>query len=104
MSRLLSLLGYEVSVAEDGMQALTSYQSEPVDLVLLDLNMPVKDGWETRTEIRQHDPNAKVIAMTGSMSHKRESTLCLGAYDLLRKPIEANVLQSAIEETLAQPV
>ena len=107
MCRLLATLGYETRAAADGKQGLKAYQAAPTDIVLLDIFMPVKDGLETVTDLMQHDPRAKVIAMTGGWGHTNfnvlEPALLLGARKILHKPIAADVLQSAIEELLALP-
>ena len=105
MNRLLSSLGHIVSEAENGKQGLKVYQSEPAEIVLLDIFMPVKDGLETLGELLLHDPKARVIAITGGGAYKNfdlmEPALLMGASKILHKPIDVLVLQSAIEEALA---
>ena len=91
----------------DGCEGLQSYLSDPADVVLLDIYMPVMDGLETIHALLLHDPKAKVIAMTGgwrlSKSDVLEPALLMGARKILHKPIDAGALQSAIEELLAMP-
>ena len=107
MCHLLSSLGYAGNEAADGKQGLKSYQSDPTDIVLLDIYMPVMDGIETLDQLLRHDPKAKVIAMTGgwnlSKSAVLEPALLMGARKTLHKPITKGMLQTAIEELLAMP-
>ena len=65
LCQLLTSLGYKVSEAENGEQGLKAYQVEPANIVLLDMFMPVKDGFETMRDLLRYDPNVRVIAMTG---------------------------------------
>ncbi len=105
--RLLSSLGYEVSAVADGKQGLKAYRSDPADIVLLDMYMPVMDGLETVTAVMRHDPKARVIAMTGGWKNTNfnvlEPALLMGARKILNKPIDAVVLKATIEEVLAMP-
>jgi CheY-like chemotaxis protein len=105
LCQLLTTLGYNVSDAENGEQGLKAYQSNPANVVLLDMFMPVKDGLETIRDLLQHDPNVRVIAMTGGGRYGNvgilKPAMALGARRLLYKPITLLELQSAIEETIA---
>ena len=96
---------YEVHEASDGVQGLVSYQASPADIVLLDMFMPEKDGLETLRELRQMDPNVRVIAMTGGGTYHNVSILkpamLMGACKLLFKPITIVELQTAIKDVLA---
>ena len=80
---MLSLLGHEMSEAENGKQCLTTYQNKPANIVLLDMFMPVKDGIETIRDLKRHDPNVRVIAMTGGGKYGQvailKSAITLGA-------------------------
>jgi DNA-binding NtrC family response regulator len=104
---LLTLLGYEIRMAENGDQGLKSYQSEPANVVLMDMFMPDKDGFETLRDLLRYDPNARVIAMTGGGTYRNFGILkpasFMGARKLLCKPITSEELQTAIEEILAMP-
>ena len=101
LSRMLTLIGHEVSEAENGLHGLNAYKSAPTDIVLLDMFMPVMDGWETLRELLRHDPKARVIAMTGGGRYGQvdilKPALLMGACKMLHKPIELMLLQSAID-------
>ena len=100
----LQHMGYQVTEAADGDLGLMSYVSEPASIVLLDMYMPRKDGFETLTALLQHDPNARVIVMSGGGKHRDTTTLdaalMLGARKRLMKPVSAVELQTAIAETI----
>jgi len=108
LRQLLTSLGYKVSEAENGEQGLKSYQAEPTNVVLLDMFMPVKDGFETIRELLRHDPNVRVIAMTGGGMCKNvgilKPAMLMGARSLLYKPITLMELRSTIEKTIAMPM
>ncbi|MEI6211481.1 MAG: response regulator [bacterium] len=101
---MLSSLGYEFREAPDGAQGLASYRSNPANVVILDMFMPVKDGIETLLELLLLDPKARVIAITGGGTYNNSSILkaatCLGACKILHKPARKKEFQAAIEETL----
>src|SRR5436190_11070938 len=61
----LNALGYQVSVAGDGAEAVAFVRSHPVDLVITDMKMPKMDGVQTLDEIKKIDPSIPVIVLTG---------------------------------------
>lgn len=67
-SEMLSCLGYRVLTADNGHEALRAYrqQHEKIDLIVLDLNMPLMDGMETYRQLRELNPNVKIILSTAS--------------------------------------
>ncbi|MFZ4395794.1 MAG: response regulator [Kiritimatiellia bacterium] len=107
LRELLTVLGYEVRMAENGDQGLKSYLSEPADVVLMDMFMPDKDGLETLRDLLRHDPQARVIAMSGGGTRRNYGILkpasFMGARRMLCKPITVEELQTTVEETLAMP-
>ncbi|WP_032095663.1 MULTISPECIES: response regulator [unclassified Alteromonas] len=79
----------EVSFAEHGQDALTQIREGKGDVLFLDLNMPVMDGYETMEIIRKEDLPCLVIVVSGDVQEKaRERMLALGAIDFIRKPID----------------
>ena len=103
LSRRLMRNGFEVVMAIDGEQAVALAQSELPDLILMDMSLPVIDGWEaTRrvkaAEITSHIP---IIALTAhAMSGDREKTLNAGCDDYDTKPIEMPRLLGKINALL----
>jgi len=79
----------DISFAEDGDKALTLIREGKGDVVFLDLNMPVMDGYQTMEVIREEDLPCLVIVVSGDVqAQARERMLALGALDFIRKPID----------------
>lgn len=91
---LFSQHNLNVEVAEDGSVAVEKLKEKEFDIVLMDMEMPVMNGYEAATTIRKELKNAvPIIAMTAhAMSGERDRCLSLGMNDYLSKPINANLL------------
>lgn len=103
LTRRLIRLGYTVRTASDGLQALAALGSEPVDLVLLDLQMPEMDGFEALLRIRANTQWATlpVIILSASSDIERVARCIeLGAEDYLPKPFNPVLLQARIAACL----
>lgn len=94
--------GYFVIPAENGQQALDLTGRLPFDLVLLDLNMPVKDGWDTFGQLTADYPFIPIIITTGRPS-QLFTAIGAGAGALLEKPIDIPTLLQTMEKLLAEP-
>jgi CheY-like chemotaxis protein len=105
LSRRLVKRGYEVVVAVDGQEGVAKARAEAPALVLMDMSLPVLDGWETTRAIRA-DPATRsipVIALTAhAMAGDREKALAAGCDDFDTKPIELERLLGKIEALLAR--
>lgn len=97
--------GHDVTVVSDGQQALTHLDQEPVDLMVVDLYMPVMDGIRFLTEMhnRLADPPAAVVLSGSAEAGLEQQVRDLGAYALLRKPIGAAALKAKVAEALSGP-
>ena len=83
----LRLAGYEPQVATHGMEALRLIRESPVDLVILDINMPDLDGYEVLSRIRAQENQTPVIVLTARIeSTDTRKGFQLGADDFVRKP------------------
>ncbi|MEW6218391.1 MAG: response regulator [Thermodesulfobacteriota bacterium] len=107
LQRLLADAGHAVRTAADGEEALTFFQQEPADLVIVDLIMPRKDGLNTIVDILEASPNTGVIAISGggqAIGAGRYLRLAqeLGAVHVLSKPLDMLELFGAIDATLAR--
>jgi DNA-binding response OmpR family regulator len=102
LKRCLEDSGYEVNMAADGQAALDEFASHEVDLVILDLSLPVKMGWEVFEVFTRTNPLLPVIIITG-MSDQVKFAQIAGAGALLEKPIEAPLLLLTINELLNEP-
>ena len=102
LSRRLKRRGFEVILATDGKEGLDRASENP-DLILMDMSLPVMDGWEATRRIKAQDETKKipVIALTAhAMSGDREKTLEAGCDDYDTKPIELPRLLKKIREIL----
>ena len=100
LSRRLTRRGYEVSVATDGQAGLDRARTDLPDIVLLDMNLPVMDGWTVARTLKGEPATAAipVIALTAhAMSGDREKALAAGCDDYHPKPIEFSRLLTQIE-------
>ncbi|MGL5805517.1 MAG: response regulator transcription factor [Xenococcaceae cyanobacterium] len=93
--------GFVTVVAEDGQQALQVAASEEIDLLLLDLRMPIKDGWEVLKELRDRGLNFPVIIMTAFDDEKnRLIAMQKGASDYVTKPFQFRDLLARVRSQL----
>jgi two-component system, sensor histidine kinase and response regulator len=102
---LLAAAGILVDVAENGDEALQRLRSHPYDLVLMDVQMPVMDGLECASRIRQLPGCRKlpILAMTANaMAGDRERSLAAGMNDHITKPIEPAALFEALQRWLPE--
>lgn len=104
LSRRLARKGYQVVLALDGQSGLEMTQIEVPDLVLMDMSLPVLDGWEATRRLKA-DPATRhipVIALTAhAMSSDREKALEAGCDDYDTKPVELPRLLTKIEALLS---
>jgi DNA-binding response OmpR family regulator len=102
----LQRMGYAVTEARDGKEAIDLFKNEQVDLVLTDLMMPGKEGLETIRELRKVRPDLKIIAMsgggrTGSMDSLKMAK-ALGAAAVISKPFSFDDLGKAVSGLLSE--
>lgn len=91
LSRRLIRNGYEVVIAVDGQQGVDMATSERPDLILMDMSLPVIDGWEATRQIKASEATKKipVIALTAhAMAGDREKAMEMGCDDYDTKPVE----------------
>lgn len=100
LSRRLARRGYEVSVAVDGEQGLARVREQRPDVVLLDMNLPLVDGWEVARRLKADPETAAIpiIALTAhAMVGDRDQALQAGCDDYDTKPVELPRLLGKIE-------
>ncbi len=103
LGTVLERQGYAVSEAANGEEALEKVRSETPDLVLLDLQMPIRNGYEVLGELRKDAAYAMlpVIALTASaMQGDREKALAAGFTGYLAKPVALSHLREEIQRLL----
>lgn len=103
LARRLQRRGYEVVIAVDGAQGVALARSEAPALILMDISLPVFDGWEATRQLKTA-PETKtipVIALTAhAMTGDREKCIEAGCDDFDTKPVEISRLLNKIETLL----
>ncbi|MDP7605157.1 MAG: response regulator [Alphaproteobacteria bacterium] len=103
LSRRLIRRGYEVVMAEDGQAGVELALSEAPDLILMDMSLPVMDGWDATRKIKSDTSigTTPVIALTAhAMAEDREKALAAGCDDYDTKPVELPRLLEKMERLL----
>jgi len=103
LSRRLKRKGYEIEVAVDGQQGVEMAIASMPDLVLMDMSLPIKDGWTATRELKADAVTAslKVIALTAhAMDGDRQKAMDAGCDDYDTKPIDLKRLLGKIEALL----
>lgn len=107
LSRRLERRGYEVVIALDGESGVEMAQTHMPDLVVMDMSLPVLDGWEATRRLKV-DPatmHIPIVALTAhAMSGDREKAIEAGCDDYDTKPVELARLLGKIEALLARPL
>lgn len=105
LSRRLGRRGYEVSIAEDGQQGVEMAGAVKPDVILMDMSLPVMDGWEATRKLKADEAtrDIPVIALTAhAMAGDQEQALAAGCDDYDTKPVELPRLLEKIEAQLAR--
>ncbi|KQT53020.1 MULTISPECIES: response regulator [unclassified Aureimonas] len=103
LSRRLKRRGYDVVLAHDGQDGVDKARAANPDIILLDMNLPVMDGWTAARTIRADSslPRMPIIALTAhAMSGDREKTLAAGCDDYHAKPVDFSRLLGQIDALL----
>jgi two-component system cell cycle response regulator DivK len=101
--KILELQKYKIVLAKNGGEVIKQLEAQPVDCVLMDINIPVKDGMECTREIRGHaDPKINklpVIAITGNANnYSMEQFKEVGMTDYLPKPLDFDALVRVVKQ------
>ena len=103
LSGLLERRGFDVSLANNGQEAVDSLAEQAFDLVLMDVQMPVMDGLEATKLIRQREAalenSTPIVAITAGVD--RQTCLDAGMNEYLSKPIRADVLDEMLSRIMA---
>ena len=105
LSRRLERKGYKVVLALDGQQALALAQSESPTLILMDMSLPLLDGWEATRRIKAANPSLPIIALTAhAMASDEQRAKEAGCDDYDTKPIDLARLLGKMEALLKNQV
>ncbi len=105
LTRLLKGSGYEVVAAGDGARAVGMAREEQPDLILMDLGLPILNGWQAATRIKAQPATAHipVIVLTAyALAEARERSVRAGCDDFETKPLDLSKLLAKIERWLAR--
>lgn len=98
----LRLMGVKVTLAENGQQAVERVRERDFDLILMDIQMPVMDGYQATKEIREFNTQVPIVALTAAaMVEDREKALSVGMNGHLGKPIDSAQLHQLIGQFLS---
>ena len=100
---ILELADIQTMVASNGLQGLNLYKenSDSIDLVILDLMMPIMDGETTLRELQAYDPTVNVLMASGSGNPRNiRHLMSLGAINFLHKPYDLHMLLNAVDKGL----
>jgi CheY-like chemotaxis protein len=104
LSTHLSDHGAEVVIAENGQIAVDLAAKEAFDLILMDMQMPVMDGYTAATALRRRGCATAIVALTAhALGEDREKCLASGCTEYLRKPVDRDFLLKTVSRYLGQP-
>ncbi len=101
LGKLLSAEGYEAALAADGQRGVEIFDTQQIDLVLLDINLPGSGGWEIFGAITSSNPFLPIIVITGREDQQDLATLA-GVGALMEKPLNLPLLLKSIREMIAE--
>jgi CheY-like chemotaxis protein len=102
LARLLTGEGYAVALAANGTESIQVVRATEIDLVLLDLNMPGMDGWETFEQLATENPMLPIIVIT-ARPNQSFTAMAAGIGALLEKPLDLPKLFLTIHDLLDEP-
>ena len=104
-STILKHFGYEVTEALNGEEGIAKARSEKPDLILMDISIPIIDGWEA-TQVLKHDPSTRqipIIALTAhALASDREKAMEVGCDGYLAKPCEPRAVVAEVQRFLGK--
>src|SRR5437879_12023121 len=99
LRKILRVENYEIVLAENGQEAIEKHGAERIDLLLLDLNMPVKNGWATLEWLAEVNPLLPVIIIT-ARPNQRALAEKAGVDALMEKPLDVPLLLQTVRKLL----
>jgi CheY-like chemotaxis protein len=102
LSRALSLMGYDVTLAGNGLEASTLFLSGAYDLVVTDLQMPIMNGSELSRLVKEKSPDTPVIVVTGCCDETLWEKLNSNSVDaIIPKPFEFEEIETTVQKLLS---
>jgi CheY-like chemotaxis protein len=101
LCKLLEPIGFEVKVAENGLEGIKVWEDWSPHLIWMDMRMPVMDGYEATRNIKARDSSTVIIALTASaFEEERSQVIAAGCHDFVRKPFQTEVIFAKMGEYL----
>jgi CheY-like chemotaxis protein len=101
LSRILSFMGYDVTLAGNGLEAMNVFLAGSYDLVMTDFQMPLMNGWELSRIVKEQSPSTPVIVITGLCDDEvREKLNGDGVDAIIRKPFKLEVIEQSVQRLL----
>ncbi len=101
LGKVLQEVGYNVIEAADGAEAVKQFKSGQVDLLLLDIGLPIRNGWDTFETITSQAPAFPIIIITGK-DNQYDTAMAAGVGALMEKPLDVGQLLNTVQELLAE--
>ncbi|RAJ11935.1 signal transduction histidine kinase [Olleya aquimaris] len=103
--KLILSIGHDCKIAKNGLEAVKACEEDNFDLILMDLNMPIMNGFEATEKIKTIKPNTKIVALTAlEISEVKQRCFDLGMDSIINKPISKSQLAEIIEIKTVQQV
>jgi two-component system copper resistance phosphate regulon response regulator CusR len=101
LSRTFSFMGYDVTLAGNGLEASTLFLTGSYDLVMTDFQMPLMNGWELSRIVKEQSPNTPVIIVTGFCDDKLWENLNMNCVDaIIPKPFKLKEIEKIVRRLL----
>ena len=101
LGRVLEEEGYQIILAADGREAVEKFESGPVDLLVLDIALPIKTGWNTFERITSRVPALPIVIITGK-ANPCDLAVAAGLGAVMEKPLEVSQLLQTMQELLGK--
>ncbi len=101
LGKVLTEEGYAVTLAADGGEALERFETGTVDLLLLDIGLPIRNGWDAFERITSRAPAVPIIIITGK-ENQYDMAVAAGVGALMEKPLDVPQLLKTIQELLVE--
>jgi DNA-binding NtrC family response regulator len=102
MKKVLESAGFGVVVAADGQEAVEQSRQNQIDLLMLDIGLPIRNGWDAFAQITAANPCLPIVIITGH-SDQYPVAAAAGASAFMEKPLDVSQLLKTIAEVLAEP-
>ncbi len=101
LSRTLSFMGYDVTVADNGLEGIAHFLARTYDLVVTDIQMPLMNGWEFSRLVKEQSPGTPVIVVTGFFDNTNWENMNMNHVDaIIMKPFNLEEIKKTVQRLL----